>query len=296
MPGTLSPCHDAGVPWHLSDDVEAFADHTWDLLARDPTEQTVALSIVESLRTGHRWSEVAPVFGWYADDAATARGAVCMTPPFELLLAAVPDDAMAALVDALRAGRVALPGVNGVVATVERFVEAWLPGTGLRARTVFEQRLYALGTLRPPDPPPPGRARPATDADVELATRWLAAFQEEAGVPSTDVESYARASIADRRLLLWDDEDGAPVSLAGRTPPAAGVSRLAPVYTPQACRRRGYGEAVTAACTADALDRGAEHVVLFTDLANPTSNAIYQRIGYRPVSDRRVVRFEASDG
>jgi len=284
------------VPWHLSDDVEAFADHTWDLLARDPTEQTVALSIVESLRTGHRWSEVAPVFGWYADDAATARGAVCMTPPFELLLAAVPDDAMAALVDALRAGRVALPGVNGVVATVERFVEAWLPGTGLRARTVFEQRLYALGTLRPPDPPPPGRARPATDADVELATRWLAAFQEEAGVPSTDVESYARASIADRRLLLWDDEDGAPVSLAGRTPPAAGVSRLAPVYTPQACRRRGYGEAVTAACTADALDRGAEHVVLFTDLANPTSNAIYQRIGYRPVSDRRVVRFEASDG
>jgi predicted GNAT family acetyltransferase len=111
-------------------------------------------------------------------------------------------------------------------------------------------------------------------------------------VPSTDVESYARASIADRRLLLWDDEDGAPVSLAGRTPPAAGVSRLAPVYTPPASRRRGYGEAVTASCTADALDRGAEHVVLFTDLANPTSNAIYQRIGYRPVSDRRVVRFE----
>jgi len=113
-------------------------------------------------------------------------------------------------------------------------------------------------------------------------------------MPSTDVESYARASISDRRLLLWDDEAGAPVSLAGRTPPAASVSRLAPVYTPPESRRRGYGAAVTAACTRDALDRGAEHVVLFTDLANPTSNAIYQRIGYRPMSDRRVIRFEPS--
>jgi RimJ/RimL family protein N-acetyltransferase len=281
------------VPWHLSDDVEEFADHAWDLLARDPTEQTVALSIVESLRQGHRWSEVAPVFGWYPDDA-DVRGAMCVTPPFELLLAAVPDDALAGLVDALRAGRVAVPGVNGVVTTVERFVDAWLPGTDLRARTVFEQRLYALGTLRSPDPPPSGCARPATDADVELATRWLAAFQKEAGVPSTDVATAARAGIADRRLWLWDDDGGAPVSLASRTPPAAGVSRLAPVYTPPASRRRGYGAAVTAACTADALDRGAENVVLFTDLANPTSNAIYQRIGYRPVSDRRVVRFEPS--
>jgi predicted GNAT family acetyltransferase len=281
------------VPWHLSDDVEAFADHAWDLLAAAPAEQTVALGIVEQLRAGHRWSEIAPMFGWHVD-GGVVRGAVCMTPPFEMLLAAVPDDAFAELVAALRAADVAIPGVNGAVPTVERFVEAWVPGTGSQARTIFEQRLYALGTLQPPDPLPPGGARPATDADVELATRWLAAFQEEAGVPSTDVESYARASIADRRLLLWDDEDGVPVSLAGRTPAAAGVSRLAPVYTPPDRRRRGYGAAVTAACTADALERGADDVVLFTDLANPTSNAIYQRIGYRAMSDRRVVRFEPS--
>jgi GNAT superfamily N-acetyltransferase len=281
------------VPWHLSDDAEEFADHAWDLLARDPTEQTVALSIVEQLRAGHRWSELPPLFGWYAE-SGVVRGGVCMTPPFEMLLAAVPDDAFAELVEALRAADVAIPGVNGAVPTVERFVEAWLRGTGLQARTIFEQRLYALGTLQRPDPAPPGRARPAVEAEVDLAARWLRAFQEEAGVPSTDVESYARASIADRRLLIWDDEDGAPVSLAGRTPPAAGVSRLAPVYTPPDLRRRGYGAAITAACTADALDRGAEHVVLFTDLANPTSNAIYQRIGYRAISDRRVVRFAPS--
>ena len=101
-----------------------------------------------------------------------------------------------------------------------------------------------------------------------------------------------RAGVADGRIWLWEAQDATPVSLAGRTATAIGVARVAPVYTPPEARRRGYGAAITAACTADALQRDAEHVVLFTDLANPTSNSIYQRIGFRPVADRRVVRFE----
>jgi GNAT superfamily N-acetyltransferase len=291
MPCTLSPWNDEGVPWTLSNDVEAFADQTWELLASRSAEQTVALSIVASLRAGQRWSDVPPVFGWCAE-AGEVRGAVCMTPPFELVLAEVPDDSVDALVRTLGDEGVAVPGVNGAVPTVERFGQAWLQGIDLRPRTTFEQRLYALGMLRMPEPPPPGRGRPAGEDEVELAARWLRAFQEEAGVHSTDVESSARAGIADRRLWLWEDEDGATVALAGRTPAAAGVARVAPVYTPPEARRRGYGAAVTAACTADALARGVEHVVLFTDLANPTSNSVYQRIGFRPLSDRRVVRFE----
>jgi predicted GNAT family acetyltransferase len=279
------------VPWALSDSLDDFAGRTWNLLAARAVEQTVALSIVQGLRAGQRWSDAAPVFGWYEDEGEV-RGAVCMTPPFEMLLALVPEDAIRGLVDALREHGVAVPGVNGEVPTVERFVAAWLDGTDLRGRTAFEQRLYALGTLRPPDPPPPGQARPAADTDLELAAGWMAAFQQEAGVPSTDVESAARVAIGDRRLWLWEDEGGERVSLAGRTAAAVGVTRVAPVYTPPAARRRGYGAAVTHAVTADALERGADHVVLFTDLANPTSNAIYQRIGFAPVSDRRVVRFE----
>ena len=279
------------MSWRLSRDVEAFADQAWELLAARPAEQTVALSIIESLRAGQRWSDVAPVFGWY-DDGGDVRGAVCMTPPFEMVLAVVPDEAVAPLVRTLRDEDVAPPGVNGDVRIVERFSGAWLEGTDLQARTTFEQRLYGLGTLQPPDPPPPGRARPGGEGDVDLAASWIRAFQEEAGVHSTDVESAARAGIAGGRVWLWEDETGTAVSLAGRTPPAAGMSRIAPVYTPPEARRRGYGAAVTAACTADALARGAEHVVLFTDLANPTSNSVYQRVGFRPLSDRRVVRFE----
>ena len=279
------------MPWHLTDDVDAFAERAWDLLAADPAEQTVTLTVVEFLRAGRRYSDAPALFGWCVD-GERVRGAVCMTAPYEMVLAVVPDVALPDLVAALRGAGVALPGVNGEVRTVDRFARAWLEGTGLRARTVADQRLYALGTLHPPEPAPPGRPRLADDADLDLAARWYGEFQREAGVPVTDAGQWARIGIGDRRIWLWEDEDGAVVSLAGRTAPAAGVCRVAPVYTPPAHRRRGYGAAVTATCTQDALDRGVGHVVLFTDLANPTSNAIYQRIGYRPISDRRVVRFE----
>jgi predicted GNAT family acetyltransferase len=276
--------------WRFTTDIETYAASAWELLARSPVEQTVALSVIEAVRAGHRWSEHGQMrFGYYED--GVVRGAVSLTPPFELLLAAVPDDALVELVEALVREGVSVPGVNGVTDTVDRFRAAWTSATGTRSVPVHEMRLYRLGTLRPPTPGPPGRARPAGRDDLETAVRWLREFEAEAGVHATNVEATARRAIDDDRLWLWEDETKAAVALASRTPGAVGVARIAPVYTPPEHRRRGYGTAITAACTNDALDRGAEHAVLFTDLANPTSNSIYQQIGYVPVRDYRAIRF-----
>lgn len=79
--------------------------------------------------------------------------------------------------------------------------------------------------------------------------------------------------------------------MAGATRTVAGTARVAPVYTPAGLRGRGYAGAATAAVSRAALDAGAEEVVLFTDLANPTSNALYRRIGYEPVVDRVALDF-----
>jgi predicted GNAT family acetyltransferase len=84
--------------------------------------------------------------------------------------------------------------------------------------------------------------------------------------------------------------------MAGSTRQVAGVVRVAGVYTAPAHRQRGYGGAVTAVATQAALDAGASAVVLFTDLANPTSNALYQRLGYRPVADRVLLRLTPDEG
>ena len=92
-------------------------------------------------------------------------------------------------------------------------------------------------------------------------------------------------------LIVWA-VGGVRVSIAGRTRAVAGMVRLGPVYTPQELRGRGYAGAATAAVSQAALDAGVREVVLYTDLANPTSNALYQRLGYRPVEDRVVLSFE----
>jgi len=279
------------VPWEFTDDVEVYAERAWDLLAVAPAENTLALTVIQSVRAGRRWSEDPMLFGWY--EAGRTAGAVSMTPPYELLLAAVPDDALGELVSGLRARAVRIPGVNGDIATADRFAAAWTAGSPLRASAAMRLRLYVLGTLRPPTPPPPGRPRRAGQADFAGVAGWFTAFQTEGGVHAVDVGPVVRDRIEAGLVWLWEDTAGTAVSIAARNRTAAGVARGAPVYTPPEQRRHGYGTAVTAACTRDALDQDAEHVVLFTDLANPTSNAIYQQIGYRPVRDQQVIHFVA---
>ena len=275
------------MPWRFSEDVEPYAERVLPLLSRSPAEYTVALTVIHNLLAGHRFSDQPMLFGWLEEDGE-ARGAISHNPPYDVLLSVVPD--ADELVAALRAEAVGIHGVNGTVDTVERFAAAWTEGTTARARTVLQMRLFELGTLEPPDPPPPGAARAATESDLPLAMNWFDAFTDELDLPGAESEARAREQIAEGRLWLW--ENGAAVALAGRSVTAGGVARITSVYTPPEHRARRYGGAVTAAASADALAGDAERVVLFTDLDSPAPNAVYQRIGFRPLSDHRVVRFE----
>jgi predicted GNAT family acetyltransferase len=157
----------------------------------------------------------------------------------------------------------------------------------------MRMRLYALGQLLPPARPPPGQARTASAEDTAMLLAWLDAFHDEAGPQGpNESERLVNDRIGFGGLVLWE-RYGRPVSLAGRNRAAAGQARIGPVYTPPELRGRGFGGAATVAITQAALDDGAEGVVLFTDLANPASNTLYQRLGYRPVSDWTVLRFGA---
>jgi GNAT superfamily N-acetyltransferase len=278
------------MSWQLTDDVDLYAARVLPLLTERPDENTVALTVLDSVLSGLRWSDEPAFFGWHTDgDRIT--GAVSCTPPYGLLLAVAPNGSELPLVDALKGRGVSLPSVNSDADAAARFAEAWIAGTNLTATVSMRNRLYSLGSLVPPSPEPPGEPRPAEPTDLDLIMRWWGAFVAEAhaGPVAITREMFDRR-IDGGLLWLWHVE-GTPVSLAGRNQTVAGVARVGPVYTPGEHRRRGYGAAVTAACSQDALDRGAEQVVLFTDLANPTSNAIYQQIGYRPVSERVVIEF-----
>jgi predicted GNAT family acetyltransferase len=177
--------------------------------------------------------------------------------------------------------------VNAERALAEKIGEIWRRRTGTEPEVERRTRLYRLGQLVPPDPAPSGRARVAVADDRELLFDWHHQFHREVGEEIGDRTTIIDDRISYGGLSLWE-VDAVPVAMAGRTRVSAGMIRLGPVFTPVELRSRGYGAAVTAAVSATAQQL-ADEVLLFTDLTNPISNAIYQRLGYQPVHDRWVV-------
>jgi RimJ/RimL family protein N-acetyltransferase len=259
------------------------------LLAADPVRNTFALSLVGRLANGVTPS-VDTILLTVHDDRDDVIGAALRVPPGGLHTAAVPPAAAGAVVDHLLAAGHRVSGATGDRPSAEAFATAWSNRTGDDVIVVMNQRLFRLDHLSPP-PNVPGEPAVATEDDVRLLADWRIAFGTEAlahhtaGRTTDEMTDQVLATFAmGHGQLLWCLA-GRPVAMAVVGVPRERTSRIGPVYTPPRYRGRGFGSAVTAAAARWALDRGAEHVVLFTDLANPVANAIYQRIGFRPVVD-----------
>ncbi|MEU4740074.1 GNAT family N-acetyltransferase [Actinosynnema sp. NPDC023658] len=269
------------------DDLAGFWALTKDFFTADPVFHTVPIAAVDRWLNRPDPDDEPPLLVTVSEDGVLVAAAL-RTPPWPMAISGIAPQWVDVVADAL-AGEVELPGVSGPRDSVEAFVVAWAARTGCSATEQMAMRLYELGDLVTPDVP--GAARMATEDDLEMLSEWRREFGVEAttqvdGQDITDrYQRLLRAGIAaGNGHLIWHHGD-TPVAWAAANAPASAMSRIGPVYTPPEHRRHGYGAAVTAACAAWARENGAEHVVLYTDLANPTSNSIYQRIGFRTVVD-----------
>jgi ribosomal protein S18 acetylase RimI-like enzyme len=282
---------DEGMAWHLTESVGEFWSAAGEFLRSRPVEHTLSLSLTDTLRKRdlHFYGRGDPIFGWF-ESAGGVRAACLQTPPHPLIITAAPAGAVPELASLL-AGR-PLPGVNALAADGDAFAGVWRRRTGAAVTIGKQTRLFRLDALAPPAPWPPGKARVVAATDRELLLYWLKSFHDDLGEPDHDPGKTVDDRISYGGLTLWE-VDGDPVSLAGASRMESGVVRVAPVYTPPDLRGRGYAGAVTSVVTQAALATGADDVVLFTDVANPTSNGLYQRLGYRPIEDRVVMEFKA---
>ncbi|MEU5717369.1 GNAT family N-acetyltransferase [Streptomyces sp. NPDC020403] len=271
------------MPWTFTDDVDAFLDAAGASLAARPAENTLILTVTATLRDSgpHAYGDATPVLGWWRGKDGEVAGTLVRTPPHAPVLGTVAPEALGPLAEGFP-----LTGVNADRATARALAAHW-PGH----RVEEEHRLYRLGELVAPCPAPGGRPRTATTADRTLLVGWLVAFGGETGQSGDRAGRIVDDRLAHGGLTLWED-GGVPVSMAGVSPQLAGTVRVATVYTPPEFRGRGYAAAVTAEVSRAARAAGAGEVLLFTDLANPTSNGVYRRIGYEPVSDRLLITAE----
>ena len=300
MGAAAEPCHDDCVSWFTTGDVDGFLAEAGEFLRADRVRNTVILTVAENLRVKGQPpaagppSQDEPLFGWWRPGAEgnQVRGAFLHTPGFPVFLTFMSQRAAAELAGDLAATGRLIQGVNAESDAAEAFAEALAYHTGAAATIHRRMRLFVLGELTQPQPSPAGASRPAAERDRNLLTEWLRAFTREVGDPDTqDHQAAADERLSYGGIVVWE-ADGAPASIAGRTRIVAGMTRVGPVYTPPELRGRGYAGGATVAVSQAVLDAGATEVVLYTDRDNPTSNALYQRLGYRPVEDRLVLSFE----
>lgn len=268
----------------------AFAALERPLLA-DEARHNLALGILATARSS---PDVYPeLAAWIVRDAGEAVGGALRTPPHNLILVRPEaEGAVEALASSIEDD---VPGVVGAVPEVDDFARVWAARRSVELETRFDQRIYRLETLRQTSDAA-GRMRLATldDRDVVLARFRAFAVEVRHGPQGAHdgleeiVESRLRSTAAG--VALWE-VGGEVVSLAGFGGPTPNGIRIGPVHTPHEHRGKGYGTAVTAGVTRLLLERGHRFCFLYTDLANPTSNAIYTRIGYEPVCDSREIAF-----
>jgi predicted GNAT family acetyltransferase len=178
-----------------------------------------------------------------------------------------------------------LPGVLGLVPEAQAFVSAWQDLTQQPARLAFELRMHQLQTVQPIRPTP-GHLRPATESDRPLLIQWNHDFMMEAfGTLEEDPAQTAAYQLSQKRIYIWQDQE--PVAMINSRVSTPHGATIAPVYTPPKHRRQGYATAAVAALSQQLLDQGYRYCFLFTDLANPTSNHIYQLVGYQAIADCR---------
>lgn len=279
-------------------DAASFLAAAAPVLERDTGANNLPLGIAQQLVD--RPDTYPEAFFWVAADSDRVVGAAMRTPPYPAILAdPLSDGVIDAFVAAFVDGQPDLPGIAANEPWASRFADAWTAATGAPWHRSVGQGVYALTAVRP-SRPAPGSARAATPDDRPLLRRWMDAFAAEAlqAMPRDegDMERGIDARMgpgAAGGFTFWE-VDGRPVSLTGwiRIP---GGARIGPVYTPAEERGHGYASNLVGEVSAHMLDRGAAACFLYTDLANPTSNALYRRIGYEQVAESSMIRFDDQD-
>jgi RimJ/RimL family protein N-acetyltransferase len=270
-------------------DPEEFAARTERLLSAR-LECNVLATVLLSVRGGaHR--DPPPMFALGITGEDEVSFAALRTPPFPLLTTPLEPACAEPLIELWLQHDPEVSSVSGVPEAARSIAAAWERRTGGTSRRTLREGMHVLEEVGDPPRPAPGALRLPRPDERELLISWMEDFVGEAGLTgATHAAAMVDARLRLHGLFLWDD--GRPVSLVGLNPAVSGVVRIGPVYTPPQLRRRGYAGTAVAHASRRALAGGATRCMLFTDLANPTSNKIYAEVGYRRCGDWEEIALE----
>lgn len=273
-----------------------FLSETTSYRGLDPIRTNVLGSVASSVANDSRIYDA--YWWWLVRDDGDVVGASMRTAPFGIQIGPMPVKASSLLALAVARDDDEFPWLSGseelVTAFLETYREAKSPGSSRKSVRGRKSFIYELNDLAIPNVE--GLSRVATMDDFELVDQWTSDFHFFIEGVAREVDERDRAFLVARvregAMRLWCVR-GVIVAMAGRATPVATpsglVTRIGPVFTPAENRGRGYGSAVTASLCETLLAEGSR-VMLYADADNPTSNGVYQRIGFHPIDN--VIQYD----
>lgn len=274
------------------EDTNKFYDRVTEYLLQHESHHCLLLRIVSTLIRNPKAYNSQP-YSVTVEAEGDIVAVAIRIPPSNLMVSKIGDlKALDIIAGDLYKNGETIPGVRGLKVETESFARQWQTLTGQSYELSMQFRTYQLDEVQPITKIP-GYLRPANESDCPLLINWLEAFQiETAGATQQNIELAVERYLGRKSLYFWQDE--IPVSVVGGTKVSPNAALIGPVYTAPEYRRKGYASASVTAVSQILLDRGCRYCFLFTDLANPTSNHIYQAIGYQPVCDWDEYRFKTN--
>lgn len=230
------------------------------------------------------------------EDGSELVATAVMTPPHKLILyshLAECQPALQVLWKVMQDGRWTVPAMLGPANVADRWAALWEKENGRPPKMGRRQRVHELRQVAPISLAS-GQLRPAHADDFERTVDWIQGFHRDAHIQD-DSESatlLARQKIESGELFIWENEVAEPVTMASKVRPTRHGISISLVYTPAPLRGRGYATACVAHLSQQLLDEGYQFCSLFTDLSNPVSNHIYEKIGYTAVADFHEYYFD----
>ena len=270
-----------------------FYEHAKDFLCANEAANNLIIGLAQQVMSPNNpYTESAYMASVVVDDEIVAIA--FRTPPHKLIFSDVAPEYVDSALDLILADAHStygdsIPGTLGSKSITKIVADKWHRMTGIKTELDMQERIYQLDAVIPVEGVS-GHLRSIVEADRQLLEQWIYNFIMEIWGDETlnNAEQRVDRMFTDTPeqggCFIWENE-GEAVSMALYTGSTPNGFRVGYVYTPQEHRKQGYASAVVAGVSQRVLDMGRKHVFLFTDLANPTSNHIYQEIGYRPICD-----------
>ena len=268
------------------EDPSQFSNKTQSFLERNEAANNLILGITRRLVDKTDYQEIKPYLATVEDDEALLLVAL-QTPPNRLILYSeedLPNEAFESIVSDLSSEEESIPRIVGPLKIVNRFKNVWQAKMKCESKVSTNLRCYILTKVEY-IPSTPGIFRAGTEEDIDILKEWSRAFASvlNDNISLEKAAERTKVKIEKNDLYVW--ENNQIVSMAHKNRYLRNGVVVGNVITPPEHRRNGYAMACVAKLSQEILSSGYKFCSLFTDLSNPTSNSIYQKIGYKPVCD-----------